>query len=104
MEPGWLTARQIEAARVVMTRFIKRSGRIWIRIFPDKPITKKPAETRMGKGKGSPEDWVAVIRPGRMLYEIEGVSESVSREALRLASHKLPLKTRFLCREAHHEA
>jgi large subunit ribosomal protein L16 len=104
VEPGWLTARQIEAARVVMTRFIKRSGRIWIRIFPDKPVTKKPAETRMGKGKGSPEDWVAVIKPGRMLYEIEGVSESISREALRLASHKLPLKTRFLSRESTHEA
>ncbi len=104
VEPGWLTARQIEAARVVMTRFIKRSGKIWIRIFPDKPVTKKPAETRMGKGKGSPEDWVAVIKPGRMLYEIEGVSESISREAFRLASHKLPLKTRFLSRESTHEA
>jgi len=97
-ECGWLTARQIEAARIAMTRFIKRTGRIWIRIFPDKPITKKPAETRMGKGKGAPEDWVAVIRPGRILYEMEGVPEERAREAFLLASHKLPLRTRFIMR------
>ena len=95
---GWLTSRQIEAARIAMTRFIKRSGRIWIRIFPDKPITKKPAETRMGKGKGAPEDWVAVIRPGRILYEMEGVPEERAREAFLLASHKLPIATRFVMR------
>ena len=97
-ECGWLTSRQIEAARIAMTRFIKRTGRIWIRIFPDKPITKKPAETRMGKGKGPPEDWVAVIRPGRILYEMEGVPEERAREALLLASHKLPISTRFIMR------
>jgi large subunit ribosomal protein L16 len=97
-ECGWLTARQIEAARIAMTRFIKRSGRIWIRIFPDKPITKKPAETRMGKGKGAPEDWVAVIRPGRILYEMEGIPEDRAREAFRLASHKLPIETKFVMR------
>ncbi len=97
-ECGWLTARQIEAARIAMTRFIKRSGRIWIRIFPDKPITKKPAETRMGKGKGAPEDWVTVIRPGRILYEMEGIPEDRAREAFRLASHKLPLATKFVMR------
>ncbi len=97
-ECGWLTTRQIEAARIAMTRFIKRTGRIWIRIFPDKPITKKPAETRMGKGKGAPEDWVAVIRPGRILYEMEGVPEERAREAFLLASHKLPLRTRFIMR------
>ncbi len=99
LEPGWITARQIEAARIAMTRFIKRSGRIWIRIFPDKPTTKKPAETRMGKGKGPPEDWVAVVRPGRILYEMEGVDEESAREALRLAAHKLPIATRFTSRE-----
>ena len=95
---GWLTARQIEAARIAMTRFIKRSGRIWIRIFPDKPITKKPAETRMGKGKGPPEDWVAVIRPGLILYEMEGIPEDRAREAFRLASHKLSVATKFIMR------
>jgi len=98
---GWLTSRQIEAARIAMTRFIKRTGRIWIRIFPDKPITKKPAETRMGKGKGPPEDWVAVIRPGRILYEMEGVSEENAREAFLLASHKLPIRTKFVMRGSH---
>ncbi|MCX8117930.1 MAG: 50S ribosomal protein L16 [Desulfobacterota bacterium] len=98
MECGWLTSRQIEAARIAMTRFIKRTGRIWIRIFPDKPITKKPAETRMGKGKGPPEDWVAVIRPGRILYEMEGVPEERAKEAFLLASHKLPISTRFVTR------
>ena len=97
-ECGWLTTRQIEAARIAMTRFIKRSGRIWIRIFPDKPITKKPLETRMGKGKGPPEDWVAVIRPGRILYEMEGIPEDRAREAFRLASHKLCLATKFVKR------
>ncbi len=99
LEPGRITARQIEAARVAMTRFVKRGGKIWIRIFPDKPITKKPAETRMGKGKGSPEAWVCVIRPGRVLYEMEGVSLEQAREAFRLAAHKLPIATRFLSRE-----
>jgi large subunit ribosomal protein L16 len=98
LEPGWLSTRQIEAARIAMTRFIKRGGKVWIRIFPDKPITKKPAETRMGKGKGAPEDWVAVVRPGRMLYEMEGVTEEVARAAFRLASHKLPIATRFVKR------
>lgn len=98
LEPGWLTDRQIEAARVAITRFIKRSGRVWIRIFPDKPATKKPQETRMGKGKGAPEYWVAVVKPGRILYEMEGVSEEVAREAFRLAGHKLPLKTNFATR------
>jgi len=98
---GWLTSRQIEAARIAMTRFIKRTGRIWIRIFPDKPITKKPAETRMGKGKGPPEDWVAVIRPGRILYEMEGVAEESAREAFLLASHKLPIRTKFIMRGSH---
>ena len=93
---GWLTARQIEAARIAMTRYIKRGGQIWIRIFPDKPITKKPAETRMGKGKGSPELWVAVVKPGRVLYEMHGVDEATAREAFRLAAHKLPFKTRFM--------
>ena len=94
-------ARQIEAARIAMTRFIKRTGRIWIRIFPDKPITKKPAETRMGKGKGHPEDWVSVIRPGRILYEMEGVPEERAREAFLLASHKLPIHTKFIMRGSH---
>ncbi|OIP33721.1 MAG: 50S ribosomal protein L16 [Deltaproteobacteria bacterium CG2_30_66_27] len=97
---AWITARQIEAARIAMTRFIKRGGKIWIRIFPDKPITKKAAETRMGKGKGAPEEWVAVVRPGRVLYEIEGVDEATAREAFRLAGHKLPIHTTFLSREA----
>jgi large subunit ribosomal protein L16 len=98
MEGGWLTDRQIEAARIAMTRYVKRGGKIWIRIFPDKPVTKKPAETRMGKGKGSPEGWVAVIRPGRILYEIEGVDETRAAEAFRLAAHKLPLKVKFVKR------
>ena len=98
IERGWLTARQIEAARIAMTRHVKRGGKIWIRIFPDKPVTKKPLETRMGKGKGPPEEWVAVIRPARILYEMEGVSEEIAREALRLAAHKLPIRTRFVSR------
>ena len=99
MECGWVTDRQIEAARVAMTRSIKRGGKVWIRLFPDKPITKKPAETRMGKGKGPPEYWVAVIRPGRILYEMEGIPEELAREAMLLAAHKLPLKTRFVSRQ-----
>ena len=99
LECGFVTARQIEAARIAMTRKIKRGGRIWIRIFPDKPMTKKPAEVRMGKGKGAPEYWVSVIKPGRILYEMEGVDETLAREALRLAQHKLPIKTRFVTRE-----
>ena len=97
-EASWITNRQIEAARVAMTRHIKRGGKVWIRIFPDKPITKKPAETRMGKGKGNPEEWVAVVKPGRILYEMEGVTPRVAREALRLAAHKLPISTRFVAR------
>ena len=96
LEPGWITDRQIEAARIAMTRYIKRGGRIWIRIFPDKPITQKAAETRMGKGKGNPEYWVTVVKPGRILYEMEGVEPAVAREAFRLASNKLPVKTRFV--------
>ncbi|MBN1880547.1 MAG: 50S ribosomal protein L16 [Deltaproteobacteria bacterium] len=103
-ESGWLTARQIEAARIAMTRKIKRGGKVWIRAFPDKPITKKPAETRMGKGKGNVEGWVCVVRPGRILYEMEGVTEELAREALRLASHKLPIKTRFVSRSTQYEA
>lgn len=99
LAPMWLTQRQIEAARIAMTRHIKRTGRIWIRIFPDKPVTSKPAETRMGKGKGSPEGWVAVVKPGRMLYEMQGVTEAVAKEAFRLAAHKLPVKTRVVRRE-----
>ena len=99
MECGWLTARQIEAGRIAMTRFIKRGGKIWIRVFPDKPITKKPTEVRMGKGKGSPEAWVAVIKSGRILFEMEGVPEPIAREAMRLAAHKLPFKTRFVMRQ-----
>ena len=98
LEPGWITDRQIEAARIAMTRHIKRGGKVWIRMFPDKPITKKPAETRMGKGKGAPDHWVAVIKPGRILYEIEGVAEDVAREAMRLAAQKLPIKTKFVTR------
>jgi large subunit ribosomal protein L16 len=93
-----ITARQIEAARIAMTRYVKRGGKIWIRIFPDKPISKKPAETRMGKGKGNPEEWVALVKPGRMLYEMEGVNEATAREAMRLAAHKLPVRTRFVMR------
>ena len=99
LECGWLSARQIEAARRAMTRYVKRGGKIWIRVFPDKSLTKKPAETRMGKGKGSPDSWVAVIRPGVMLYEMQGIEVDVAREALRLAAHKLPIKTKFVVRE-----
>ena len=98
MEPAWITDRQIEASRVAMTRFIKRGGKIWLRLFPDKPVTKKPAETRMGKGKGAPDHWVAVVKPGRILFEMEGVPEETAREAMRLASHKLPIATRFVAR------
>ncbi len=100
---GWVTTRQIEAARIAITRFVKRTGKVWIRVFPDKPTTKKPAETRMGKGKGAPEDWVVVIRPGRILYEMEGVPEEKAKEAFRLASHKLPVATRFISRGRSHE-
>ena len=99
-EPAWITSNQIEAARVAMTRYTKRGGQVWIKIFPDKPVTQKPAETRMGSGKGSPEYWVAVVKPGRVMFEIAGVSEEVAREALRLASHKLPIKTKIVKREA----
>jgi len=99
LEPGWITARQIEAARIAMTRSIKRGGKVWINVFPDKPVTKKPAETRMGSGKGNPEFWVAVVKPARVLYEMEGVSEEIAREAMRLAAHKLPIKTRFVTRK-----
>ena len=95
-EPAWITANQIEAARIAMTRYIKRGGKVWIKIFPDKPITEKPAETRMGSGKGSPEYWVAVVQPGRVMFEMEGVSEEIAREAMRLAGHKLPIKTKFV--------
>ena len=97
-EPSWITSNQIEAARIAMTRYTKRGGKVWIKIFPDKPVTKKPAETRMGSGKGSPEFWVAVVKPGRIMFEIAGVSEEVAREALRLASHKLPIKTKIVAR------
>lgn len=100
LEPGWVTARQIEAARIAMTRYVKRGGRIWIRVFPDKPISKKPAETRMGKGKGNPELWVCVIKPGRILYEMEGVTQDVAKAAFRLAAFKLPIATRFIERGA----
>ena len=96
LEPAWITSNQIEAARIAMTRFTKRSGQVWIKIFPDKPVTSKPAETRMGSGKGSPDYWVAVVKPGRVMFEIAGVSEEVAREALRLASHKLPIKTKVV--------
>ncbi|HIV26540.1 MAG TPA: 50S ribosomal protein L16 [Candidatus Ornithocaccomicrobium faecavium] len=98
-QPGWITSNQIEAARIAMTRFIKRGGKVWIKIFPDKPVTAKPAETRMGSGKGAPEYWVAVVKPGRVLFELNGIPEETAREALRLASHKLPIKTKFLKRE-----
>jgi large subunit ribosomal protein L16 len=98
VEPGWITDRQIEAARVAITRFVKRSGRVWIRVFPDKPVTKKPQETRMGKGKGAPELWVAVVKPGRVLYEMEGVTVDVAKEAMRLAGHKLGIRTKFVTR------
>ena len=100
LEPGWITSNQIEAARIAMTRYIKRGGQVWIKIFPDKPVTQKPAETRMGSGKGSPEYWVAVVKPGRVMFEIAGVPEETAREALRLASHKLPCKTKIVKREA----
>jgi large subunit ribosomal protein L16 len=99
LEPAWITNRQIEAARIAMTRYIKRGGKVWIKIFPDKPITAKPAETRMGSGKGSPEYWVAVVKPGRIMFELSGVSEEIAREAMRLAAHKLPIKTKFIVRE-----
>ena len=98
-EPGWVTSNQIEAARVAMTRFVKRGGQVWIKIFPDKPVTAKPAETRMGSGKGAPEYWCAVVKPGRVLFEMKGVPEDTAREALRLASHKLPIKSKFIKRE-----
>ena len=99
LEPGWLTARQIEAARIAMTRAIRRGGKVWINVFPDKPVTQKPAETRMGSGKGNPEKWVAVIKPGRVLFELSGVPEPIAREAMRLAIHKLPIKARFIMRD-----
>ena len=99
IEPSWITSNQIEAARIAMTRYTKRGGKVWIKIFPDKPVTEKPAETRMGSGKGSPEYWVAVVKPGRVMFEIAGVSEEVAREALRLASHKLPIKTKIVAKE-----
>ncbi|SHH72112.1 large subunit ribosomal protein L16 [Sporobacter termitidis DSM 10068] len=99
LEPAWITSNQIEAARIAMTRYTKRGGKVWIKIFPDKPVTAKPAETRMGSGKGSPEYWVSVVKPGRVLFEISGVSEEAAREAIRLAGHKLPLKTKFIKRE-----
>jgi large subunit ribosomal protein L16 len=99
LAPCWITSRQIEAGRIAMTRHVKRGGKIWIRVFPDKPITKKPAETRMGKGKGAPEEWVAVVKPGKIMYEMEGVPAEVAREAFRLAARKLPVKTRFVLRE-----
>ena len=98
-EPAWITANQIEAARIAMTRYIKRGGQVWIKIFPDKPVTEKPAETRMGSGKGSPEYWVAVVKPGRVMFEMDGVSEEVAREAMRLAMHKLPIKCKFVKKE-----
>ena len=99
IEPGWITNRQIEAARIAMTRYIKRGGKVWINVFPDKPVTQKPAETRMGSGKGNPEQWVAVVKPGRVLFELSGVTEPIAREAMRLAIHKLPIKSRFIMRE-----
>ena len=99
LEPAWITSNQIEAARIAMTRYIKRGGQVWIKIFPDKPITEKPAETRMGSGKGSPEYWVAVVKPGRVLFEMDGVSPEIAREAMRLAGHKLPIKTKFVIKE-----
>jgi large subunit ribosomal protein L16 len=100
LEPAWLTNRQIEAGRVALTRYLKRGGKIWVNVFPSKPVTSKPTETRMGKGKGAPSKWVAVIRPGRILYELEGVPEEEAREAMRLASHKLPIKCKFIARES----
>ena len=104
LEPAWITSNQIEAARIAMTRYIKRGGKVWIKIFPDKPITEKPAETRMGSGKGSPEYWVAVVKPGRVLFEVAGVPEETAREAMRLAAHKLPLKTKFIAKDKGGEA
>ena len=101
LEPGWITSRQIESARIAITRHIKRSGKVWIRIFPDKPVSKKPLETRMGKGKGNPEFWVAVVKPTRILYELEGVEPALAKEAMRLAGHKLGIKTRFVARPGH---
>ena len=103
VEPGWITSNQIEAARIAMTRFIKRGGQVWIKIFPDKPVTKKPAETRMGSGKGSPEYWVALVKPGRVMFEMDGVAEEVAKEAMRLASHKLPIKCKFVTKEENGE-
>ena len=103
LEPAWITSNQIEAARIAMTRYVKRGGQVWIKIFPDKPVTEKPAETRMGSGKGSPEYWVAVVKPGRVLFEIAGVSEDVAREAMRLAMHKLPIKCKFVAKEKEAE-
>lgn len=102
-EPSWITARQIEAARRAMTRYIKRGGKIWIRIFPDKPVTMRPAETRMGSGKGSPEFWVAVVKPGRIMFEMSGVTEEIAREAMRLAAQKLPIKTKFITRDEEYK-
>ena len=99
LEPAWITSNQIEAARIAMTRYIRRGGQVWIKIFPDKPITEKPAETRMGSGKGSPEYWVAVVKPGRIMFEMEGVSEEIAKEAMRLAGHKLPIKTKFISKD-----
>ena len=104
LEPAWITSNQIEAARIAMTRYTRRGGKVWIKIFPDKPITEKPAETRMGSGKGSPEYWVAVVKPGRVLFEVAGVDEATAREALRLAQHKLPCKTKIIAREKTEEA
>ena len=103
LEPSWITSNQIEAARIAMTRYIKRGGQVWIKIFPDKPITEKPAETRMGSGKGSPEYWVAVVKPGRILFEMDGVAEDVAKEAMRLAGHKLPIKTKFVSKTDEEE-
>ena len=103
LEPAWITSQQIEAARIAMTRYIRRGGKVWIKIFPDKPITEKPAETRMGSGKGSPEYWVAVVKPGRVMFEMDGVSEETAREAMRLAGHKLPIKTKFVVKETEAE-
>ena len=103
MEPAWITANQIEAARIAMTRYIRRGGQVWIKVFPDKPITEKPAETRMGSGTGSPEYWVAVVKPGRVLFEMDGVSEEIAREAMRLAMHKLPIKCKFMAKEQNEE-
>ena len=103
LEPAWITNRQIEAARIAMTRYIKRGGQVWIKIFPDKPVTAKPAETRMGSGKGSPEYWVCVVKPGRVLFEMDGVSKEIAQEAMRLAGHKLPIKTKFVEKENHAE-